>query len=66
MERNDLELYLKKRVRITLKTGYFYHCYIQSIGNDSIRIKDKFNRVMIIALDQISIVEEVEGGNENC
>lgn len=58
MEKEDLKIYLHKKVRLILKSGYNYHGYVLSLGDDFIRFKDKYNRMVIVKLDDISLIEE--------
>lgn len=58
MEKKEIKAYLNQRIRIVLKSGYQYHGYILNHGNDFLRLRDKFNKIVLISTDQIALIEE--------
>jgi hypothetical protein len=55
----DWKILIGKRVKIFTKvTGILFHGLVISSGNDFIQIRDKFNKIVFIPIDNIAQVEE--------
>ena len=50
----------KTRVKILTKSNGFYNGYILVLGDNSILIRDKFDKEMVLDLDFIKSIEEGE------
>lgn len=57
MNAKDIEPFLNRRIKIRLKTGYFYNGNIINTSDDSLRFKDKFGVELLIAYDNIALIE---------
>ncbi len=59
MKEEDLRSYEGKNIKILLKNGFVYTCEIKRFLGDCIKIVDKFDKEILISLDEISMVSEV-------
>lgn len=58
MQKEYLEEFKGKNVRIVLKNNYLYNGEIISLSEDSLKFRDKFDAVVLISLDNIKFVKE--------
>jgi len=65
MKRQDLSCYEGKRIKIFLKNKFVYNCVIEEFLDDCIKIRDKFDNVVIISLDEISNVTGIRKVGED-
>ena len=47
-----------------MKKGFFYECVIEKIGEDSIVIRDRYNSLIAISLDEIETIKGVGNGKK--
>jgi len=53
----ELKEYVNKRVKVELVNGYYYEGLVLSSGEDYIKLRDKYDKLVFIRLDSvISIV----------
>lgn len=57
MKKKDLQDYLKKKVKLTLKNGYIYTATILDLSDTAIKIIDNTDSEITIALEEISIAK---------
>jgi len=60
MRKEDLDLLLNKRVKLTRKNGFYYSGYIEHLDDDTLRFRDKYNNTLVLSLDDVSGVEEIK------
>lgn len=58
IENNNEEM-KGKRVKISLKSGFYYKGLVLSEGDEWIKIRDVRNNIVFILLENISVIEEV-------
>ena len=54
----NIDEWVNKQVRISLKTGMYYKGKVLSSGEDFLKIRDFRDNIVFISLDQISIIQE--------
>ncbi len=59
MERQNIEQFMGKKVKLILKTNYIYTGIIQKIDNTSLQFLDKKGQRHIFALEHIVEINEV-------
>jgi len=65
MEKELMEKYKGKKIRITLANGYFYVGNIEEFKNETLLFRDKFNNLVAIACNSItSVSPEKESGKQ--
>ena len=52
--------YLEKWVKVDLSNGYYYEGLVIGIDNDSITLRDKFDKSVTILIKLILFIREVE------
>ena len=57
MNEADIKPFFNRRIKIRLKTGYFYNGKIITASNDALRFRDKFGTELLIAYDNIALIE---------
>ena len=62
MKIEELKYYENKKIKILLKTGFVYTGLIEEFLSDSIRLRDKFNKVVTLTVDNINSITEFGGG----
>jgi len=62
LKKEDLEQFINKEIKIFLKSSRIYTGKIITIEGDTIKFIDKFNKLVLIDLNNIS--EIVERGDE--
>lgn len=60
MNSEYIKEYLGKICKVDLQNGFYYHGKILTIGDDSLIIKDKLGRRVVIAFSIIVKIEEVK------
>ena len=60
MDKEIINNFLNKRIKIFLKNGFTYICVIKQIGDDSILIIDKYDNEIAISLDEINTVKPLD------
>jgi hypothetical protein len=58
----DLKIYRKKKIKLLLKNRFVYSCVIEEFLENSIKIRDKFGNVIIISVDDISVIGDSGDG----
>ncbi len=61
MKKEDILCYERKKIKILLKNKFVYTCVIKEFLEDSIKIRDKFNNLVVISLDDISMITDLNG-----
>jgi hypothetical protein len=56
---DDIKQLLNKRVIIHTSNKYTYNCIILSLGQDYIKIRDKYDQIHFVSFDHIIQVEVV-------
>ena len=64
MKKNEILCYEGKKIKILLKNNFVYTCFIEEYFEDSIKIKDKFGNLVIISLENISMITELNQRRE--
>jgi len=64
MKRGDILCYQNKTVKIILKNRFVYCCKIEEFLDDSIKIRDKFNNLVLISLEDIMLITEFNNGGK--
>ncbi len=59
MDREDLERFLDKHIKIVRTDGFYFSGRIESLNHDSLVFRDKFNKPIVIAFAAIGSVQEV-------
>jgi len=66
LESKDLVCYLGKKIKIFLKENnttthknFVYTCIIEDILDDAVKVKDKFNNLILIKFSDIRLITEV-------
>ena len=57
----ELKEYVNKKVKVELTNGYYYEGLVLSSGEDYIKIRDKFDKLVLIRINFIGSIVEVEG-----
>ena len=60
MKKEDLNLFLKKKVKLILKSGFHYTCIIESLNEETVHITDKFGEKHAFSLNHIDGVSELK------
>lgn len=59
MEKEDFDVYLKKQIKVNLKsTKFFQFGKLVEIKSSSIRLRKSDNRLITINMDDISTIED--------
>lgn len=59
MKKEDIDKYLNKKVKLTLKNGYIYTCNITKISDTAFDIVDINKEKLTISIEAIDIIKEV-------
>lgn len=59
MNIDDIKQFANKRVRIITSTRFTYIGRIEGYGTNFIRIRDKYDKLVMISLEFIQFIEEV-------
>jgi len=54
---DTIDEYTGKRVRIILKDGYVYVGMVLAQGDTFIKMRDKYDRQILLSLEQIKVLE---------
>lgn len=57
----ELKNLIDKRIILFTSKGFTYNCKVISIGEDYIKIIDKYSKIHFISLDYIESLEEQDG-----
>jgi len=57
----NIDEWINKKVRISLKTGMYYKGKVLSAGEDFLKIRDFRDTIVFIRLDMITIIEGWRG-----
>lgn len=58
MKKEDVLCYKGKPIKIILKNGFIYTCKIIEFLDDCIKVRDKYENLVTISLDNISMIIE--------
>ena len=62
MKINDLKIYENKKVRIFLRNNFYYSgCIIKFLEDDTLKFRDKFNKIVLISAGEITTITELNG-----
>ena len=58
IDKNTLEQFLKCYAKIILDNGMHYTGLVLSVGDELIKIRDKYNNIVFIVINKISSIQE--------
>jgi len=58
----ELDKYIDRKIKIILKNNFTYVGKVLSSGEDFVKIKDKYQKIVFISINEIKVVEEVNDG----
>jgi len=65
MEKKELEIFLKKKIKITKTTAEgnmrFFSGEIRQLNQESLILKDRYNQLVMIKYSQIEHIQSIEG-----
>jgi hypothetical protein len=61
IKEKDLEQYLNKKCKFSLKNGFFYRGKIEKINEGSVSIKDKYSNLVTFDLEVLGYIEIIRG-----
>lgn len=65
MDKQAIIQYKNKHIKLFLKNNDVYTGQIESVGDTSFTLLDKFNEHISIAFDNIILIKEIDGGWKN-
>ena len=65
MEKKDLVNLEGKKIKVVLNNNFFYECKILSIGTDYIKIRDKYDKIVFITIQEIKLLEVIQWDSGN-
>lgn len=65
MDKQAITQYKDKQIKLFLKNNDIYSGQIETIGESSFTLLDKFNEHITISFDNVSLIKEIDGGRQN-
>lgn len=65
MDKQAIVQYQNKQIKLFLKNNDIYSGQIETIGESSFTLLDKFNEHISIAFDNVILIKEIDGGRQN-
>lgn len=59
MKQQEAQQYLNKKIRIILKNNFRFSGLVLEIGEDTLRLEDRFEGIISVSLSDIMLVTEV-------
>lgn len=60
MEYKDIKIYEGKQVKILLSNGFIYSCLIKEVTDSSVKIIDKYGKLITISFAAVSMITPIE------
>lgn len=57
LTKEELDLFLGKNVLIITEQKFTYNCLVLSYGEDYMKVRDKYDTLRFITLEEIKIIE---------
>lgn len=61
MNNEDVVVYKHRKIKVSLKNGFYYSGDIKKINDDNFLMIDKFGKLVTIKYSEITNIEEVKG-----